>query len=58
MDQSCNAIILPCNIIIITSLLSTREQQQLQLFLLGIHHCHLYTHSTIFSVLAEDSKAD
>ena len=40
------------------SCLSTREQQQLQLFLLGIHHRRLYTHSTSFTVLAQDSKAD
>jgi len=44
MDQS---VILPCNINIIQSYLSTPEQQQLQLFL-SIHHHHLYTHSTIF----------
>ena len=29
-------------------MLCTPEHQQLQLFLLSIHHCHLYTHSTIF----------
>ena len=43
---------------IIKSCLSTPEQQQLQLFLLGIHHCHLYTPSTIFTVLTLDSKVD
>jgi len=48
VDQSCNAIILPCNVNIIKSLLSTPEHQQVQLFLLSIHHRHLYAHSTIF----------
>ena len=58
MDQSCNAIIYSCNINIIKSCFSTPEQQQLQLFLLSIHHRHLYTHSTISTVLAQDSRAD
>ena len=57
-DQSCNAISFPFMINIIKSCLSTPEQQQLQVFLLGIHHRHHYTHSTIFTVLAQDSKAD
>ena len=56
MDQSRNTVIFPFSLNIIKSCLSTPEQQQLQLFLLGIHHHHLYTHSTIF--LAQDSKAD
>ena len=58
MDQSCNAIIFSHNINMIKSCLSTPEQQQLQLFLLSIHHRHLYTHSTIFTVLAQESKTD
>ena len=58
MDQLHNAVIFPCNVKnIMKSCLTTPEQQQLQLFL-GIHHRHLYTHSTIFTVLEQDSKAD
>ena len=26
--------------------------------IIGIHHHHLYTHSTIFTILVQDSKAD
>jgi len=57
-DQSWNAVIFPCSINIVQSCLSTPEHQQLLLFLLGIHHRHLYTHSTIFTILTQDSKAD
>jgi len=57
-DQSCNAVIFPCNINIIKSCLRTPEQKQLRLFLLSIHHRHLYAHSTIFTVLAQESKTD
>ena len=57
MDQTHNAVIFPCNVNIMKSCLTTPEQQQLQLFL-SIHHRHLYTHSTIFTVLKQDSKVD
>jgi len=53
MDQSRNAVTFLRNINIIKSCLSAPEHQQLQLFLLGIHYCHLNTHSTIFTVLAK-----
>ena len=58
MDQSRNAVTFLRNINIIKSCLSAPEHQQLQLFLLGIHYCHLNTHSTIFTVLAQESKTD